>query len=95
MDEVRELPDSLKRGVLSEDGIYDMLDNYIYEGNVLRDQQDHFLKYSVVADIYITYNRIDIRKGGIAYVQYLKIPPGDGGLISIRGLKRSLPTLIY
>ena len=60
---------------------------------------DDFIKYiselSVVAIFHINYNRIDIRKGGIAYVQYLKIPPGDGGLISIRGLKRSLPALIY
>ena len=44
-----------------------------------------FFNQSVVADSYLTYNRIDIRKGGIAYVQCLKIPPGDGGLISIRG----------
>lgn len=46
-----------------------------------------FSKQPVVAIFHINYNRIDIRKGGIAYVQYLKIPPEDGGLISIRGLK--------
>ena len=52
-------------------------------------------KQPVAAGYLINYNKIDIRKGGIAYVQYLKIPPGDGGLISIRGLKRCLPALIY
>jgi len=38
---------------------------------------------------------IDIRKGGIAYVQYLKIPPGDGGLISIRGLSLASRSYIF
>ena len=66
-----------------------------YIGKKQRLLAPDFFIQPVVAIFHINYNRIDIRKGGIAYVQYLKIPPGDGGLISIRGLKRSLPALIY
>ena len=45
----------------------------------------------MAVDSTLTYNGIDIRKGGFAYEQYLNDPPRGGGLISIRGLKRSLP----
>ena len=67
------------------DGDVDIIDDLLTLELLSEDNDEEDEQINIVTSSKLNYNLIDFRKGGVAYVQYLNIPPRGGGLIRFAG----------